>query len=238
MNLKYQEEAMKKILIADDEKNIRTIMKQCLKAEYETETAVNGEEVIEMLEKQRYDLVFLDINMPKLDGMQVLELINKKHINIIVVIMTAYGTIERAVEAMKMGAVDFINKPFTAEEIKLTVKRAFEREALNETNINTYEDYLEFSKKFILEGNYEKSEEYLRKAIAQNMSMPEPHNLLGAIYELKGDILQAKKHYRAALDLDPTYIPAKENLHRSSSLFEFNDSKIELGEFKKTNGKK
>ena len=238
MNLKYQEEAMKKILIADDEKNIRTIMKQCLKAEYETETAVNGEEVIEMLEKQRYDLVFLDINMPKLDGMQVLELINKKHINIIVVIMTAYGTIERAVEAMKMGAVDFINKPFTAEEIKLTVKRAFEREALNETNINTYEDYLEFSKKFILEGNYEKSEEYLRKAIAQNMSMPEPHNLLGAIYELKGDILQAKKHYRAALDLDPTYIPAKENLHRSSSLFEFHDSKIELGEFKKTNGKK
>ena len=229
---------MKKILIADDEKNIRTIMKQCLKAEYETETAVNGEEVIEMLEKQRYDLVFLDINMPKLDGMQVLELINKKRINIIVVIMTAYGTIERAVEAMKMGAVDFINKPFTAEEIKLTVKRAFEREALNETNINTYEDYLEFSKKFILEGNYEKSEEYLRKAIAQNMSMPEPHNLLGAIYELKGDILQAKKHYRAALDLDPTYIPAKENLHRSSSLFEFNDSKIELGEFKKTNGKK
>ena len=162
MNLKYQEEAMKKILIADDEKNIRTIMKQCLKAEYETETAVNGEEVIEMLEKQRYDLVFLDINMPKLDGMQVLELINKKRINIIVVIMTAYGTIERAVEAMKMGAVDFINKPFTAEEIKLTVKRAFEREALNETNINTYEDYLEFSKKFILEGNYEKSEEYLR----------------------------------------------------------------------------
>ncbi len=238
MNLKYQEEAMKKILIADDEKNIRTIMKQCLKAEYETETAVNGEEVIEMLEKQRYDLVFLDINMPKLDGMQVLELINKKRINIIVVIMTAYGTIERAVEAMKMGAVDFINKPFTAEEIKLTVKRAFEREALNETNINTYEDYLEFSKKFILEGNYEKSEEYLRKAIAQNMSMPEPHNLLGAIYELKGDILQAKKHYRAALDLDPTYIPAKENLHRSSSLFEFNDSKIELGEFKKINGKK
>lgn len=229
---------MKKILIADDEKNIRTIMKQCLKAEYETETAVNGEEVIEMLEKQRYDLVFLDINMPKLDGMQVLELINKKRINIIVVIMTAYGTIERAVEAMKMGAVDFINKPFTAEEIKLTVKRAFEREALNETNINTYEDYLEFSKKFILEGNYEKSEEYLRKAIAQNMSMPEPHNLLGAIYELKGDILQAKKHYRAALDLDPTYIPAKENLHRSSSLFEFNDSKIELGEFKKINGKK
>ena len=176
--------------------------------------------------------------MPKLDGMQVLELINKKRINIIVVIMTAYGTIERAVEAMKMGAVDFINKPFTAEEIKLTVKRAFEREALNETNINTYEDYLEFSKKFILEGNYEKSEEYLRKAIAQNMSMPEPHNLLGAIYELKGDILQAKKHYRAALDLDPTYIPAKENLHRSSSLFEFNDSKIELGEFKKINGKK
>ena len=229
---------MKTILIVDDEKNKRTIMKQCLKDEYETDTAINGEEALEILEKKKYDLIFLDINMPKLDGMQVLELINKKHINIIVIMMTAYGTIERAVEAMKMGAIDFINKPFTAEDIRETARKAFEREALNEENVNTYEDYLEFSKKFILAGDYDKSEEYLRKAIAENMSMPEPHNLLGAIYELKGDLLQAKKHYRAALDLDPTYIPAKENLHRSSSFFEFKDSKIELGEFKKLNDKK
>ena len=229
---------MKKILIVDDEKNIRKFLDQCLKKEYEVKAVMNGAEALEILEKEKYDLVFLDINMPIMDGMEALEKISKKGINVSVIMMTAYGTIERAVEAMKLGAVDFINKPFTVDEITELVNKVFQRESLREESVTAYEEYLEYAKKCILERDYENAVKFLEKAVSKNISMPEPHNLIGAVYELKSDMLQAKKHYRVALDLDPTYLPAKENLHRSSSSLEYSGfSDIKLGEFGKK-GKK
>lgn len=206
----------KKILVVDDEKNIRITLRMCLSGEgYEIDTAEDGEEGLKKAEKEKYDLIFLDIKMLGMSGMEVLEELRKRENNVNVVMMTAYGTIEDAVRAMKLQAVDFISKPFTPGEIREIAKKVFERENLDEENLKTFEDYIEFAKMNIISNNFEKAEEILERAVGKNISSPVTHNLLGVISEYKGNILQAQKHYRAALALDPTYEPAENNLRRT-----------------------
>ena len=218
----------KKILIVDDERNIRTTLKMCLSGEgYDIETAVNGEDGLEKAEKNKYDLIFLDIKMPGMNGMEVLEELRKRGNKTNIVIMTAYGTIEDAVKAMKLHAVDFIPKPFTPDEIREKAKKVFERENLEENKLRTFEDLVEFAKLNIITNNFEKAEEILKQAIGKDPSSPITHNLLGVISEYKGDILQAQKYYRAALALDPTYKPAESNIRRTVE-FDYTTAGIKL----------
>lgn len=218
----------KKILIVDDERNIRTTLKMCLSGEgYDIETAVNGEDGLEKAEKNKYDLIFLDIKMPGMNGMEVLEELRKRGNKTNIVIMTAYGTIEDAVKAMKLHAVDFIPKPFTPDEIREKAKKVFERENLEENKLRTFEDFVEFAKLNIITNNFEKAEEILKQAIGKDPSSPITHNLLGVISEYKGDILQAQKYYRAALALDPTYKPAESNIRRTVE-FDYTTAGIKL----------
>lgn len=218
----------KKILIVDDERNIRTTLKMCLSGEgYEIDTAVNGEDGLEKAEKDKYDLIFLDIKMPGMNGMEILEELRKRGNKTNIVIMTAYGTIEDAVKAMKLHAVDFIPKPFTPEEIRETAKKVFERENLEENKLRTFEDYVEFAKLNIITNNFEKAEEILKQAVGKDPSSPITHNLLGVISEYKGDVSQAQKYYRAALALDPTYKPAESNIRRTVE-FDYTTAGIKL----------
>ncbi len=220
----------KKILIVDDEQNIRKTLKQCLANEgYGIDIAVNGKEGLEKIKDDNYDLVLLDIKMPGLNGMEVLNRLRERKDNTNVVMMTAYGTVERAVEAMKLGAIDFLSKPFTPEEIRKLVKKIFSREDLKENKLNTFEDLIEFSKKCIIKREYKKAEKFLRKSIAKDVNAPEPHNLLGIIYESNSNFKDAGKHYRAALDLDPSYEPAEKNLQRLTE-FKYSQKGMDLGE--------
>ncbi|MEN1760681.1 response regulator [Anoxynatronum sibiricum] len=204
------------ILVVDDEKNIRMTLTQCLnEEEYTVDLAVNGEDALIQLSQADYDLVLLDIKMPGVDGMEVLKQIRTQGLQVNVIMMTAYGTVERAVEAMKLGAVDFISKPFTPAEIRKLVRSVLSRHVLKETALIQFEDYLEFAKKCLLEQDYAKAEEILKKSIPLNVEAPEPHNLLGVLAEYHRDLQRAQKHYRAALALDPTYRPADQNLERT-----------------------
>ena len=81
--------------------------------------------------------------------------------------MTAYGTIKEAVEAMKLNAIDFISKPFTPEQIRMLVKKVFLREELEEEKLKTYEDYIEYAKLNIIRRKFEESENLLKVAIGQ-----------------------------------------------------------------------
>lgn len=207
---------MKKILIVDDEKNIRMTLKQCLEAdEYKLDTAVNGEEAIPMILNNDYDLVLLDIKMPGLNGMEVLGKLRKAGNKVNVIMMTAYGTIENAVEALKLGAIDFLSKPFTPDEIREMVEGVLNREELDEGEVETFRQVIDYAKKCILDSDYDKAEEYLKKALGLDVNSPETHNLLGVLHEYKHVIPQAQKHYRAALALDPSYTPADKNLERT-----------------------
>ena len=208
----------KSVLIVDDEKNIRLTLSQSLESlELETDTAVNGEEALDKLKEKGFGLILLDLNMPGMDGMEVLRRVREIRPDIRVIIITAYGTIESAVEAMKLGAVDFIRKPFAPEEIRKLVSQVMDREQLDEQKVADYASYIELAKRCIGDHRFDAAVEHVRKAISLDPSRPEAFNFLGALLEIRGDRLEAQKNYRVAIELDPTYKPAKENLHRSTS---------------------
>jgi len=223
------------ILVVDDEKNIRLTMSQSLEPlGIPVQTAVNGEEALQKLREGSFGLVFLDLKMPGMDGIDVLRRIRDDWPKIRVIIITAYGTIESAVEAMKLGAVDFIQKPFSPGEIRELATLVLKREALDEKSAADYYALTELTKRYITDRDFARARETARKAIAAEPGHAEAYNLLGALLEIKGDGLEAQKFYRAALDIDPTYSPAWANLERATSWNRF--GKIDLGSNKDKTG--
>ncbi len=123
--------SQEKILIVDDDPQIRTLLAERLKFhKYEVSSAQDGEEGLQVFKKQGADLVLLDLMMPKLDGIQTLERLKKEEPEVLVIMMTAFGTIEKAVEAIKMGAYDFIPKPCEPDHILLTIEKALRARGL------------------------------------------------------------------------------------------------------------
>ncbi len=122
-----------KILIADDEENIRNILSHLLSDEgFEVLTANDGLKAVQVTDKEMPDIVILDKNMPKLDGIETLKKIKAAHPHITVIIITAYGAVSSAVDAIKSGAYDYIEKPFDNKKIILLVKRALEHHQLSQ----------------------------------------------------------------------------------------------------------
>ena len=224
----------KSVLIVDDEKNIRLTLSQALEIlKVGADTAANGEEALAKLKEKEFDLILLDLKMPGMDGMEVLRRVREIRPDIRIIIITAYGTIESAVEAMKLGAVDFIQKPFSPEEIRELVSRVTDREKLDEQKVADYGSFIELAKRCISDRYFDAAIEHLRKAISLDPSRPETFNLLGALMEIRGDRLEAQKNYRAALSLDPSYEPAIKNLQRSTNGRWRVAGGIHLGEIKK-----
>lgn len=125
----------KRILIVDDEADIALILKLQLEdAGYDTLRAKDGGEALELLNRELFSLVLLDIKLPKLDGIQVLEHLGPALQNMAVVMMTAHGSEDVAVESMKKGALDYIAKPFSAEELLKKVERALEFDKTRKAN--------------------------------------------------------------------------------------------------------
>jgi DNA-binding response OmpR family regulator len=207
----------KSILIVDDEKNICLTLSQALETlGVETDTALNGEEALVKLEKKKFGIILLDLRMPGMGGMEVLRRVREIRPDIRVIILTAYGTIESAVEAMKLGAVDFIQKPFSPDEIRELVSRVMNREKLDEQKVIDYTSSIELAKRSVGDRHFDAAVEHLRYAIFLDPGRPEAFNLLGALMDIKGDRIEAQKNYRAALSLDPSYEPAIRNLQRST----------------------
>jgi DNA-binding NtrC family response regulator len=125
-----------RILVVDDETDICKALDFLLRREgYEVSIANSGEEAITKIKDSSFDVVITDLKMPKMDGMELLEKTKEISPNTAVIMMTAFSSIESAVEAMKKGASDYIVKPFLNEEIKLTVKKIIEQQKLLNENI-------------------------------------------------------------------------------------------------------
>jgi two-component system sensor histidine kinase/response regulator len=119
------------ILVIDDEESMRDSCSQTLiKEGYRAETAEDGSLGLEKIKETKPDLVLVDLKMPGISGMEVLEKANEIDPNIISVVITGYATVESAVEAMKKGAYDFLPKPFTPEELRIIISRGLERRKL------------------------------------------------------------------------------------------------------------
>jgi len=125
-----------RILLIDDEENFRHMLSVILKKRgYDVETAKNGIEGLKKVETGSYDTVLCDIRMPEMDGLEFLKEAQKAGCESTIIMMSAFGTLDTAVEAMKLGAYDYISKPFKPDEIILTLKKAEERERLRRENL-------------------------------------------------------------------------------------------------------
>jgi DNA-binding NtrC family response regulator len=210
-----------KILIVDDEKNIRLTVAQALESlGYAVKTAISGEEAMDSLKEEVFTLLLLDLRLPGIDGIEVLRQVVELHPDIQVIIISAYGTVDNAVEAMKLGAADFIKKPFTPQEIREVVKGILDREALQAQQQSDYESLIELSKYWAGKRQIDSAITIVKQAIGVQPSRPEAFTLLGELQEIIGEHLEALKNYRVAIDLDPTYKLAHQNLDRATKMYQ------------------
>jgi len=140
----------KRLLVIDDEENMRHMLVSLLRGAYRVDAVGNGQQGIEKLQETHYDFILCDLKMPKMDGMEFLSAGADRLGASTVIMMSAYGTIDTAVEAMKKGAYDYISKPFKADEVLMALRKAEEREHLRHENrllrerIRTIEQDFEF----------------------------------------------------------------------------------------------
>ena len=126
----------RRILVIDDEENMRHMLSVMLKKTgYLVDTAADGSEGLDKLKRQPFDFILCDIKMPNMGGLAFLKAARGKLRNSTVIMMSAYGNIDTAIEAMKLGAYDYIAKPFKSDEVALTLKKAEERENLKKENL-------------------------------------------------------------------------------------------------------
>jgi two-component system response regulator PilR (NtrC family) len=124
------------IHVIDDEPIIHDILSQILAAEgYEVEISASGEDALKKYESRNFDLVLLDLMMPGMSGLEVLRALRKIQPQAVIIIITAYASVESAIEAMKIGAFDYVQKPFKHEELLLTISRALDHKSLRDENV-------------------------------------------------------------------------------------------------------
>lgn len=125
-----------RIFVVDDEESIREFFEIMLKREgYEVLTASNGAEALEVLKKQAVDLIISDIQMPEMSGLELLAKVREMDPEMAMIMITAFGSTETAVEAMKLGAFDYVTKPFKIDEVKIIIQNALEQRSLRMENV-------------------------------------------------------------------------------------------------------
>jgi CheY-like chemotaxis protein len=205
------------ILVVDDERNIRNNLGMLLEAEgYKVETAANGDDALMLVKDGLFHIAFVDIQMPTMDGLQLLRQLHGLKPKLPVVMLTAYGTVSRAVEAMKLGAVDFIEKPFDPKSIRLLCQEILEREKIGKTG--TVDDLLHLAALGRDRGATTEARVYLKIAMIRDPGRPEPCFQLGELSEAEGQMTHAVQYYYMALEAQPAFEPARAALKRLGRL--------------------
>jgi DNA-binding response OmpR family regulator len=224
------------ILIVDDEPNVRLNYRVALETEgFEVREAPSGSAALRELADKDFDLAILDMRMPEMDGLELLESMRERNIQTPVVIITAYGDIPHAVRAMKLGAIDFLEKPLTPEVLRSTVGEILSRHAKPAPHLVsevTFDAHVQAAKRFLNLRQFGKAREHIVKALEIRTDSEEVFNLGGVLFEMLEDYDQAKRYYGQAIRLNKNYEPAQQNMRRIYELFQFGSSKepFNLGE--------
>lgn len=183
---------MKKVLVVDDTKNIRMILTKCLELEgYEVMTASDGRKALDLLTVSSFDLVFLDIKLPEISGTEVLRRIRDIGVKTPVVIITAYATVKNAVDCTNMGAVKYMQKPFSTDKIKSLLN---ELNSVFTTDIGAEVDLLIRNANLsITEKEYAKALTYSKKALSLELELPEIYLIISKAYEGLGESKNAER---------------------------------------------
>src|SRR5947208_1690274 len=182
-----------RVLVVDDEKVIREILSDFLTMEgYVVRTVEDGSSALRELERRSYNLVISDLKMPGMGGLELLEKISDLKTNVLTVIMTGFGTVETAIEAMKKGAYDYILKPFKIEEVVHVVERGLDRQRLQAENIRLKEAVSIYK---------------ISEAIAQSLSIDNILDVIldAVLFEMEADVVTLQlKDPRSGLYVERT----------------------------------
>ena len=130
------------ILVVDDEENIRTVLRLDLeKINYRVDEAENGKQALELIKNTYYDLVITDLKMDEMDGLEMMREIKKIRPNLMMIVLTGYGSIDSAIETVRLGASDYLRKPYDKSELYIRISKCFETLELNR-KVKLYEDIL------------------------------------------------------------------------------------------------
>lgn len=206
-------EAKPQMLVADDERNIRKTLAMVLEAAgYVVAQARDGQEALELCRQSHPDIAFVDLHMPKIEGLEVLGRIRVLSPKTAVVIITAYGSAANAVEAMKLGAVDFIEKPFDPKTIGILAEEILLRQRLE--SARTFDDLMHLAELARERKAAIEARAYLKAAMSRAFDRPEPYYWLGFLSEGEGDVKRAAQYYYMAVSASGTFGPAVEALRR------------------------
>ena len=195
---------MKKVLVIDDTKNIRNLLSTCLEIRgYKVITADNGIEALKLIKDKEVhiDLIFLDIRMPGISGTEVLKIIKEERIMCPVIIMTAFGTVKNAIECTKLGALIYLQKPFSTDRINAILNEIEEKEEKEELKLIKEDDNLLNEIKVLLNNkdNIEEVHKLLKRAIGINPYNKEVYLLISKVNEILGnteEFVRFKKIYK------------------------------------------
>lgn len=181
------------VLVVDDTKNIRLLLTRCLEMEgYSVKVASDGKAALEMFAKERFDLAFLDIKMPLFSGTEVLKSIREMGIYTPVIIITAYATVKNAVDCTNLGAVAYLQKPFTAEKIKSVLDEIFNMCPDN----SSLENILSLAKSKMASKMYLEAEKILKSALVDYSLSPEINRLLSEVSRLLNKNQEAEQYLK------------------------------------------
>lgn len=185
---------MKKVLVVDDTKSIRLLLTKCLEIEgYKVQSADNGREGLEMLCGNRFDLVFLDIKLPEISGTEVLRQIRARGVATPVIIITAYPTVKNAVECTQLGAITYLQKPFTSDRLRAVLAQ-FD---LDGQDAKQEPDKSAAIRALLGQNEFAKALPLLKSALAESPMEPEIYRLLSRTYAGLGDEAAAQKFLHA-----------------------------------------
>src|SRR6201984_3712783 len=223
-----------RLLIVDDETNVRLNFRMTLETEgYEIFEAGSGEQAVQLLAKHLFALAILDVRLPGMDGLELLAKMREIGITLPAMIITAYSDVPHAVQAMKLGAIDFLQKPLRPEDLRRIVSEILKRHApQKEHPAGSFNSHIVAAKRCLNLRSFAMARIHLAKALELNTKSVEAFNLAGVLAELLDDVDKAKKYYGQAIKLNKNYEQAQENMRRLFELQNFGSTAepLNLGE--------
>jgi DNA-binding response OmpR family regulator len=224
---------IERLLIVDDETNVRLSFRMTLETEgYEILEAHSGEHAVQLLAQHSFALAILDMRMPGMDGLELLAKMRESGIRVPAMIVTAYSDVSHAVKAMKLGAIDFLQKPLRPAEFRNIVAEIITRHAQDDSTVETFDAHIVAAKRCLNLHAFAKARLHLATALELNVKSVEAFNLAGVLAELLEDYDKAREYYGQAINLDKNYEPAQQNMRRLFEVDQFGTSKepVNLGD--------
>ncbi len=215
------------ILIVDDERNVRLTYNAALASMFKVDEASSAAQALERFAAHRYDVAILDLRMPEMTGLELLEQMNHAGITTPAVFITAYADVPNAVSAMKFGAIDFLQKPITPDQLRAVVKDVLVRHAVpdrKKQEPHDFEYFLRCAKRAINLRDFASARRNLVSALEINPDSPQALNLAGVMFEMREEFDQARRYYGRAIKVNKNFGPAQANMRRIYELFHFGSS--------------